>query len=149
MRRMTTRRRQTYATHIHRPTLTIVATFFLLVAVVGFALRWFLIGGRLTMALGLFGVLGNLFMLNWISRDYTVRLQDRIIRLEMRLRGATLLTPEQQRALESLSMKQVVALRFAPNGELGALLDRASREKLGPDDIKRAITDWVGDYDRT
>ena len=84
-----------------------------------------------------------------ISRNYITRLQDRIIRLEMRLRGANLLTPDQQRQLASLRIKQIVALRFASDAELPALVERAAREQLPPDSIKRAITTWVPDYDRT
>ena len=67
----------------------------------------------------------------------------------MRVRVGRLLTPEQQREFEQLSIKQVVALRFASDAELPALLDRAVRDKLAPADIKRAITVWVPDLDRT
>ena len=140
---------QTYATHVHRPTLTGVGYLCLVIAIVGFTLRWLLIGGRLTMAIGLAGLIGSQIALLLISRNYITRLQDRIIRLEMRLRGANLLTPDQQRQLASLRIKQIVALRFASDVELPALVERAAREQLPPDSIKRAITTWVPDYDRT
>ncbi|MBW8869147.1 MAG: hypothetical protein JF610_17775 [Acidobacteria bacterium] len=74
---------------------------------------------------------------------------DRIIRLEMRVRGMSLLTPEQQRMLGALTIKQIVALRFAPDAELPSLLERAVREQLSPADIKRAINEWVPDLHRT
>ena len=140
---------QTYATHVHRPTLTGVGYLCLVIAIVGFTLRWLLIGGRLTMAIGLAGLIGSQIALLLISRNYITRLQDRIIRLEMRLRGANLLTPDQQRQLASLRIKQIVALRFASDVELPALVERAAREQLPPDSIKRAIATWVPDYDRT
>jgi hypothetical protein len=88
-------------------------------------------------------------MLLWISRLYITRLQDRIIKLEMRVRTAALLTPEQQRLLMTLDNKRIAALRFASDGELPALVERAVREKLPPKEIKRAITTWVPDNDRT
>jgi hypothetical protein len=88
-------------------------------------------------------------VLIWISRVYTTRLQDRIIRAEMRLRALQLLTPEQQRMLSALSMKQLAALRFASDPELPALAERAARERLEPKDIKRAIRTWIPDFDRT
>ena len=74
-----------------------------------------------------------------ISRLYITRLQDRIIKLEMRVRGAQLLSPQQQAALSRLSRPQIVALRFASDAELPALLERAEREHLTADQIKRAI----------
>ena len=67
----------------------------------------------------------------------------------MRVRAATLLSPPQQTALSRLSKPQIVALRFASDEELPALLERAEREHLAPDQIKRAIKNWVADLDRT
>jgi len=140
---------QTYQNHAHRPTGTAIGVALVLVALAGFVMRWFGIGGRASFAVGLLALVGAVSSLLWISRTYTTKLQDRIIRLEMRLRGASLLTMEQQRLLSQLAIKQVVALRFASDGELPALLERASREKLAPVDIKRAITVWTADLDRT
>lgn len=121
----------------------------LLLAIVGFALRWFEIGGRYSMALGLAGLIGAVLILLMISRVYTTKLQDRVIKLEMRVRATALLTPSQQAVLGRLDKSQIVALRFAPDDELPLLVDRASRESLSADDIKRAIKTWVPDWDRT
>ena len=140
---------QTYANHRHNPKMTGIGLLFLLMAIVAFPLRWFEIGGRYTMAIGLFGLMGSLFMLLSVSRVYTTKLQDRIIKLEMRVRCATLLTPAQQAALARLEKPQIVALRFASDAELPALLERAEREKLSADQIKQAITHWLPDSDRT
>jgi len=140
---------QDYATHRHNPKLTGIGFLCLLIAVVAVALRWFLIGGRYTMALGLLGLIASILVLLQISRSYTTRLQDRIIRLEMKVRGMTVLTPTQQAILERLSKPQVIALRFASDGELGALVEQADREKLSADQIKRAIRNWVPDFERT
>lgn len=140
---------QSYDNHPHQPTLTIVATVFVLVAIAAFALRWFGIGGRAAMAAGLGSlILCNLVLIT-ISRVYTTKLQDRIIRLEMRVRAGGCLTPEQQRTLAGVTIKQMAALRFASDAELPALLERAARERLSPDDIKRAVKDWQADLDRT
>ena len=140
---------QSYSSHAHRPTLTAVGYLFVLVATVAFVMRWLLIGGRVTMAIGLMGLIGGEISLLLISRSYTTRLQDRIIRLEMRMRTASLLTPEQQRLLTTLRIKQLVALRFASDAEIPVLLDRTAREHLPPDEIKKAIKTWVADHDRT
>jgi hypothetical protein len=140
---------QDYATHRHNPRLTGVGFMFVLLGVVGFVLRWFGIGGRYAMALGVAGLIAAIQVLLTISRVYTTKLQDRIIKLEMRVRGMTLLTPAQQVMLARLSRPQVVALRFASDAELPALVEQADREKLTADQIKRAIKNWVPDFDRT
>lgn len=140
---------QSYENHAHSPTAARVGFLFLLVAWVAFALRWFHIGGAYTMALGVGCLSLAVATLLYVSRTYITRLQDRIIRLEMHVRGAALLTPEQQRMLSGLHIKQVAALRFASDAELPALLERAAREQLKPDEIKRAIKTWVPDLHRT
>ncbi len=142
-------RTQAYANHRHNPRLTGIGFVFLVISGIGFALRWFQIGGHYTMALGLAGLMLSVLMLLVISREYTVRLQDRIIKLEMRLRAASVLSPAQQAALGRLTRAQLVALRFASDEELPLLVERAEREQLSADQIKRAITNWVPDWDRT
>jgi hypothetical protein len=140
---------QTFETHAHRPVATGVGYLCVLVALAGFALRWNGIGGRTSFAIGLLGVIGAELALLFISRSYITALQDRIIKLEMRLRCAALLTPDQLGHMLRLGNKHVVALRFASDAELPALLDRAVRERLSPADIKRAVTSWTPDFDRT
>jgi hypothetical protein len=139
---------QTYETHRHNPRLTGIGFFFVLLSLIALALRWFAIGGRVMFAVGLFGLAAADVVLLLISRSYTTKLQDRIIKLEMRTRCATLLPP-QQAALGRLSTPQIVALRFASDAELPALLDRADREQLSSDQIKKAIKNWTPDWGRT
>ena len=140
---------QSFEHHAHQPVATGVGYLFLLLALISFVLRWFTVGGRVTMAAGLFFVCCAIATLLFISRRYTTNLQDRIIKLEMRVRTASFLTPDQQRLLMQLDNKQIAALRFASDAELPALLERAVREKLPPREIKRAIRTWVPDLDRT
>ena len=129
--------------------MTIVGYLFLLIALAAFVLRWLEIGGRSTFAIGLAAVVMSLATLLAISRVYITKLQDRIIRIEMRMRAAALLSPDQLRMLERLTIKQMAALRFASDEEMPALVERATREHLKPDDIKRAVRVWVPDLDRT
>ena len=81
-----------------------------------------------------------------LTRIFALRVQNRVIRLEMQVRLARL---GREKDLARLSMPQLIAVRFASDAELGALIDRAVAENLTPDQIKRAVTDWQGDYLRT
>jgi len=81
-----------------------------------------------------------------LIRVFALRLQNRIIRLEMQVRLARL---GRDRDLQRLTIPQIVALRFGSDAELPALIDRAIAENLSADAIKRAVTDWQGDYLRT
>lgn len=139
---------QTFENHAHRPVATTVGYVFLIVALGAFAMRW-MGAGRASFAAGLLALCASVATLLVMSRTYTTRLQDRIIKLEMRVRTASLLTPEQQRLLGQLDNKRIAALRFASDAELPALLERAVREKLPPKEIKRAVRSWTPDNDRT
>jgi hypothetical protein len=83
-----------------------------------------------------------------LLRAYPLKVQDRVIRLEERLRMARLLSPAELDQSHSLTLKQVVALRFASDAELPALVRRTVTEGLAPRAIKAAITSWRPDHDR-
>jgi hypothetical protein len=140
---------QNYANHAHRPTLTIVAGMFLGVAITGLVMRSLGVGGTSTSPMVLGGLTAAVGVLVLISRRFTTTLQDRIIRLEMRVRCQAFLTPAQQQALQGLDLRRIAALRFASDAEVPALLDRTVRESLSPDQIKRAVKTWVPDFNRT
>ena len=81
-------------------------------------------------------------------RSYATHLQDRIIRLEERLRLASVLQEPLRSRIAELTGSQLVGLRFASDAELPALVQRALDEKLSRSDIKKAVTDWRADYSR-
>jgi len=80
------------------------------------------------------------------SRFYASRVQDRIIRLEERSRLATVLRDPLRGRIMELTEGQLIALRFASDGELTGLVERALSEKLSRADIKKAIHTWRPDY---
>lgn len=82
-----------------------------------------------------------------VLRSSAIIVQNRVIRLEQRLRLAALL-PERLRArVPELSVSQLVGLRFASDAELPALVERClSGDLKGAEDVKRAITTWQPDY---
>jgi len=135
---------QSYASHTHRPVLTTIAGLFTLVAMV--LLIMFVFRQPSIVSFGLVLLSFGVFTLVLISRSYTVRLQDRIIRLEMLGRLARI---GRDRDFSRLSTSQVVALRCASEGELPALLDRTLAENLTSEQIKRAIVTWQPDLYRT
>lgn len=78
-------------------------------------------------------------------RVYSLRVQDRLIRVEERLRIAALApTVDASR----LTIPQLIALRFAPDEELPALVERTLAENLDPKSIKNSIQTWRPDYAR-
>jgi hypothetical protein len=81
-------------------------------------------------------------MLFAFCRIFALKAQDRAIRAEENLRhfvlAGKLLDPR-------LTIRQVIALRFASDGEFVALAKKAADEGTAPDDIKRSIKDWRAD----
>jgi hypothetical protein len=81
-------------------------------------------------------------------RSWATHLQDRVIRVEERIRLAAILPEPLRSRIAELSDSQIIGLRFASDAELPALFQRAVDEKLSRSDIKKAITDWRPDYSR-
>jgi hypothetical protein len=81
-------------------------------------------------------------VLFFLARIFALKAQDRAIRADENLRHfaltGKLLDPR-------LTVKQVVALRFAADAEFAALAVRAANESLSPDDIKKSIKSWRPD----
>lgn len=89
-----------------------------------------------------------LMLLNMQTRLYTLRVQDRVIRLEERLRLSALLPREDLVQLLPLTPAQLIGLRFASDPELPALARRAVAENLSQAAIKEAVQVWRPDNAR-
>jgi hypothetical protein len=94
-------------------------------------------------------VIGAAFIVMLLTtRLYALKVQDRVIRLEERLRIVPLLPAAVKARWHELTEGQLVALRFAGDGEAGTLAERAINEKMEPKAIKQAIQVWRPDHFR-
>jgi len=88
-----------------------------------------------------------LFTLAFLSRSQALTVQDRVIRLEMRLRLRQILPPELQPRIQDLTHRQLVALRFASDAELPELVREILDGKLTTvKQIKLRVKNWQSDW---
>ena len=88
-----------------------------------------------------------LIVLIGTGRGSVVAVQDRLVRLEMRLRLAGVLPADLLPRIPEFTVAQLVSLRFAGDAELPALARKVLDEKLNDRKaIKRLVKDWQADY---
>jgi len=79
-------------------------------------------------------------------RIYALKVQDRVIRLEERLRLKELAPPALEGRIGELTVDQLIGLRFASDGEVADLAQRALAGNWNRKQIKEAIKTWRPDY---
>ena len=143
---------QNFDNHVMVPKTGMVATVLMLVGAILAIVGLFQVGSTAGLCLIGSGVVLNgfagIFALG-VLRTYSVKLQDRIIRIEMHLRLTKILPPDLQESITKLTIPQLVALRFASDGEMPELLRKVVAENIEDrTEIKKMVRDWQGDYDR-
>ncbi len=90
-----------------------------------------------------------LILLFFMARVMAITVQDRVIRMEMRLRMKELLPADLQARINEFSVRQLVALRFAGDDELPAIARTVLEQGLDDQKvIKRMVKNWQADYQR-
>jgi hypothetical protein len=89
----------------------------------------------------------GLILMFFSVRVQILTVQDRVIRLEMRLRLSAILPPDVAKRAATLPVKQLVALRFAGDDELPALVEDVLAGRLVTQkDIKMRVRNWQADF---
>lgn len=86
-----------------------------------------------------------LLLIALLVRMNPMKVQDRVIRLEERLRLTGLLQEPLRARIPELTEGQLIALRFASDQEIPTLVERTLKENLKRGEIKKAITTWRPD----
>ncbi|TAD97307.1 MAG: hypothetical protein EAZ97_12755 [Bacteroidetes bacterium] len=99
---------------------------------------------------GLFFLIASvlLFLTMLMSRINALAVQNRVVRLEMRVRYFQLTGLNFQEKEAQLSLSQIIALRFAGDEEFLELLEKTIAEKLTSPEIKKRVKNWTADYYR-
>jgi hypothetical protein len=81
------------------------------------------------------------------ARTFALTVQDRVVRLEERLRLAALLPVDLQPRVGEFTLEQLVALRFASDAELPALARKVLDDQINDRKaIKQMVKTWRPDY---
>ena len=89
-----------------------------------------------------------LFLIVIRLRSYPLKVQDRIIRLEERIRLDALLPEQLRKRIPELSEDQLIGLRFASDDELPSLVELTLEKQLSRKQIKERIQNWRPDHFR-
>ena len=85
----------------------------------------------------------------FFARVFPLGVQDRVIRLEERLRLERLLPPERRDAIYNVDTELLIGLRFASDGEVADLFDAIVTEGITDrDEVKKRVTSWRADHQR-
>jgi Family of unknown function (DUF6526) len=89
-----------------------------------------------------------LYLAIMLRQHYALGNQDRIVRLEFRLRYFEIFGKTADAVEKQFSFSQIAALRFADEKEFIHLINLALNNGLSADEIKKSIKDWQADNDR-
>lgn len=136
---------QSYATHRKFVPLFHYVVLPILLVNVGLALYGLVRSPDLPSAWGV-AMAFALFLGALFGRVFALGAQDRVIRLEERLRMRELLPADLQPRIADITREQLIGLRFASDGELAVLTARVLKENIQKrDEVKKLVTNWRPD----
>ena len=143
---------QNFENHVVIPKTLVVAAFSMLLgvicAVVGL-INVMSTAGICLIGTGVVLVGGAAIFGLVVARGYATKLQDRIIRLEMRIRLERVLPPDLQPDIPNLTIPQLVGLRFASDSEMPDLVREVTAGNIEDrKTIKQMVKHWQADLDR-
>ncbi|MCY3612647.1 MAG: DUF6526 family protein [Gemmatimonadetes bacterium] len=139
---------QNYANHAKRPPLLFLAGCFLSTAAT-LGIGYLLVVDFSAGTLALFVVAACTAIGLLYARRFSTRVQDRVIRLEERLRLERILPDELKGEIGQLTTDQLIGLRFASDAEVTGLVRRVIADELtDPKSIKQAVEHWRADHQR-
>ncbi len=136
---------QNFANHTRQVPAFVIGMLVLMVNLIGrlYDLRYGISFGSVMNVL----VGAALVVLIVFGRNSTLAVQNRLIRLEMRLRLAGVLPADLSSRIPEFTLDQLIALRFASDAEMPALARKVLDEKLNDRKvIKQLVKDWQADY---
>jgi uncharacterized protein DUF6526 len=136
---------QTFANHRRNRPLYLVVYFLLFLNILWTAYRaiWTPSVDTVNAALAAIAI----GLLSFYARAFALTVQDRVIRLEMRLRLRELLPAALHARLHEFTHRQLVAMRFASDAELPSLAERVLRDNIHDGRaIKEMIKTWEADH---
>ena len=137
---------QNFKNHLRMPPLAWRFTFAIVVANTLWSLYRVIVAFSLDALMAFFVAVG-LFLIFFYVRIFTLTVQDRIIRLEMRLRLAKLLPPDLQNKIDHFTVNQLIGLRFASDTELPELARTVLSDNIqSRKTIKEMVVDWQADW---
>jgi Family of unknown function (DUF6526) len=147
---MNTPKHQTFRNHarIDPPFHFVAMAALLLNLIFGVILLFLSVRSQLMLALWIVTLSVVLLITFFKSRMYPLKVQDRIIRLEERLRMDAVLPEPLRKRIPELTEDQLIALRFASDDELPSLVELTLDKNLNRKQIKERIQNWRPDHYR-
>jgi len=141
------RKKQTYKNHVHFVPLYHFLTFLAMVILIAGAVYNLITckTEQVLQSLLFLLLIFTLISVSFHNRSFALKAQDRAVRAEENFRYFILTGNPLP---HSLTIYQIIALRFASDEEFVSLVERTLRENLTPKEIKQAVKNWKADYHR-
>ena len=139
---------QNYSNHrkYYPPHHFVLLPLLMILLIIGLAKSFNDVANQLTWILFSIVVFLLLFLAIMLRQHYALGNQNRIVRLEFKQRYFEIFGKRSDDIEEKLNFGQIAALRFAYDDEFKILLEKALKDNISGDAIKRSIKKWKPDF---